>query len=92
MLPEDGFLLTYVEKQSWKNDEMETADNLIRPVTEAPEYDADIPMSRDNDKISANSQKSHETKQRVEDIAVTPLTSQPMVKSDKILMEEPMED
>ena len=70
MLPEDGILLTYVVKQSWKNNETEVADNLIRPVTEVPEYVADIPMSRDNDKISENSQKSHETKERVEDIVL----------------------
>ena len=55
MLPVDGILLTYVEKQCWKNNETETADNLIRPVTEVPEYSADILMSRDNDEISENS-------------------------------------
>ena len=77
MLPEDGILLTYIEKQSWKNNEMETA------VTEVPEYGADIPMSRDDDEISENSLKSHETKERLDNIAVTPSTSQQMVKSDE---------
>ena len=70
MLPEDGILLTYVVKQSWKNNETEVADNLIRPVTEVPEYVADIPMSRDNDEISENLQKSHEMKEQVEDIVL----------------------
>ena len=74
MLPEDGILLTYIEKQNWKNDETEMADNLIRPETEAPKYGTDIPMSRENDKISENSQKSHEMKEWLEDIAVTPST------------------
>ena len=92
MLPEDGFLLTYVVKQSWKNNETEAADNLIRPVTKVPEYVADIPMSRDNDEISENSQKSHETKEQVEDIAVTPSMSQLMIKSDEISVEEPIEN
>ena len=92
MLPEDGILLTYIEKQSWKNNETDMTDNLIRPVTEVPEYGADIAMSRDNDKISEKSQKSHETKDRVEDIAVTPSMSQQMIKSDEISVEGPIED
>ena len=79
MLPENGILLTYVEKQSWKNNEMEMADNLIRPVTEIPKYSVDIPISKDNDEISEKSQKSHETKEWV-----TPSMS------DKISVEEPI--
>ena len=92
MLPEDGILLTYTEKQSWKNNEMEVGDNLIMPVTEVPEYSADIPMSRDNDEISKNSQKSQETKERIEDIAVTPSMSQPVIKSNEISVEGPIEN
>ena len=57
MLPEDSILLIYIEKQSWKNNETEMA------VTEVPEYGVDIPMSRDNDEISENSEKSHEMKE-----------------------------
>ena len=92
MLPEDGILLTYIEKQSWKNNEMEVEDNLIMPVTEVPEYGADIPMSRDNDEISENSQKSYEMKEGVEDIAVSPWMSQLMIKSDEISVEGPIEN
>ena len=92
MLPEDGILLTYIVKQSWKNNETEMADNLIRPVTEVPEYVADIPMSRHNDEISKNLQKSHEMKEWVEDIAVTPSMSQLMIKSDEISVEGPIEN
>ena len=46
-----------------------------------------MPTPRNDDKISKKSQKS-----RVEDIAVAPSTSQPMVKSDEILMEETFEE
>ena len=87
MLPEDGILLTYIEKQNWKNDETEMADNRIIAITEVPECGDDIQTSRDDDEISEKSQKS-----RVEDIAVTPSTSQQMVKSDKISVEETIED
>ena len=87
MLPEDGILLMYVEKKNWKNNETEMADNQIIATTEVPECGADIPMPRDDDEISKKSQKS-----RVEDIAVTPSTSQQMVKSDKIPVEETIED
>ena len=87
MLPEDGILLMYIEKQSWKNKETETAENPTIPITEVPECGADIPTPRDDDEISKKSQKS-----RVEDIPVTPLTSQHMVKSDEILVEETIEE
>ena len=43
-------------------------------------------------KISKNSQKSHEMKEQVEDIAVTPSISQPIIKSDEILVEGPIEN
>ena len=33
MLPEDGILLTYVEKKNWKNNETEMADNRIIAIT-----------------------------------------------------------
>ena len=89
MLPEDGILLTYMERQSWKNEEIEMAEIQTTPILEVPECDADTPMptQRKDDKISEKSQKS-----RVEDIAVAPSTSQPMVKSDEISMEETFEE
>ena len=87
MLPEDGILLTYVEKQSWKNKEMEFAEIRTISITDVPECDVDIPTPRNDDEISEKSQKP-----QVEDIAVTPSTSQHMVKSDEILMEETIEE
>ena len=89
MLPEDGILLTYVEKQSWTNKETEIAEIQTTPIAEVPECDADnwTPIPRDDDEISEKSQKS-----RVEDIAVAPSTSQPMVKSDEISIEETFEE
>ena len=87
MLPEDGILLTYVAKQSWKNNATEMVDDQTIPITEVPECSADILMSRDDGEISKKSQKS-----RVENVAVTPSTSQQMVISDKISVEEPIED
>ena len=87
MLPEDGILLTYVAKQSWKNNSTEMVDNQTIPITEVPECSADILMSRDDDEISKKPQKS-----QVENVAVTPSTSQQMVISDKISVEEPVED
>ena len=90
-LPEDGILLTYIVKQSRKKDEMEATDNLVQPAKDVPAYVADIPMSRDNEGISENSQKSQETIDRVENIAVTPLMSQQMIESDEIPVEEPIE-
>ena len=47
-------------------------------------------MSGNNHEISENSQKSHETKKLVEDIAVIPSMSQPVME-DKELEEESME-
>ena len=89
MLPEDGILLTYVEKQSWTNKETETAEIRTTPIAEVPACDADnwTPTPKEDDKISEKSQKS-----RVEDITVAPSTSQPMVKSDEISMEETFEE
>ena len=84
MLPEDGILLTYVEKQSWENKETEMAEIQTTPITDVPECDADIPTPRNDDEISEKS--------RVEDVAVAPLTSQHMVKSDEMLMEETFEE
>ena len=88
MLPKDGILLTYVEKQGWTNKETETAEIRTTLIVEVSECDADnwTPKPRDDDEISEKLQKS-----RVEDIAVAPSTSQPMVKSDEILMEETFE-
>ena len=59
-LPEDGILLTYIVKQSWEKDEMEATDNLVQPKKDVPAYLADIPISRDNEGINENSQKSQE--------------------------------
>ena len=58
MLPEDGILLTYVEKQSWKNKETEMAENQTILITEVPECGVEILMPRDDDEISKKSQKS----------------------------------
>ena len=89
MLPEDGILLTYVEKQSRTNKETETAEIRTTQTAEVSHCNADslTPTPRDNDEISEKSQKS-----QVEDIAVAPSTSQPMVKSDEISMEETFEE
>ena len=58
MLPEDGILLTYIEKQSWKNKETETTGNQTIPITEVPKCGADIQTPRDDDEISKNWQKT----------------------------------
>ena len=85
MLPEDGILLTYVEKLSWKNKETETAEIRTTQIVEVPECGADIPTltPREDDKISKKSQKLC-----IEDMAVAPSTSQHTVKSDEISMKE----
>ena len=91
MLPEDGILLTYIFKRKQKDHETEAVDSPARPEVKAAEYTVDILMSGDNHRISENSQKSHEMKKLVEDIAVILLTSQPVMKDEEILEEEPME-
>ena len=91
MLPEDGILLTYVVKQRRENDEMEATDNLIQSAKDVPSHVADIPMSRDNEGFSEKSQKSQETIERMENTAITPSTSQQMIRNDEISEEEPME-
>ena len=89
MLPEDGILLTYVEKLSCKNKETEMAEIRATPIAEVPECEWDIPMPMpgDDDKISEKPQKS-----RVENLAVALSTSQHMVKSDEISKEETFEE
>ena len=91
MLPEDGILLTYIWKQSQRDSETKMIDSPTRPETKAADYIVDIPMSDDNHKISENSQKSLITKKLVEDIAVTPLMSQPGME-DEESDEESMEN
>ena len=75
-------LLTYFENQSSTNKETEV-EIVTTPIVEVPECSADILTStpREDDEISEKSQKA-----RVEDITVTSSTSQPIVKSDEILI------
>ena len=89
MLPEDGILLTYVEKQSRTDKKTELAEIQATPIAEIPASDADswTTTPRQVDKISEKLQKS-----RVEDIDVATSTSQPMVKSDEVRMEETFEE
>ena len=89
MLSEDGILLMYVEKQSWASKETETAEIQTTPIAEIPASNADnwTPTPRQHDEISEKSQKS-----QVEDITVATSTSQPMAKSDEIMMEETFEE
>ena len=60
MLPEDGILLTYVEKQSCTNKETETAEIRTTQIAEVPTCNADnwTLMPREVDEISEKSQKS----------------------------------
>ena len=89
MLPEDGILLTYVEKQSETDKKTETAEIQATPIAEISASDADnwTPMPRQVDEISEKSQKS-----QVEDVAMATSTSQPMIKSDEVGMEETFEE
>ena len=89
MLLEDGMLLMYVEKQSRTDRKTELAEIQLTPIAEISASDADnwTPTPRQVDKISERSQKS-----RVEDIDVATSTSQSMVKSDEVGMEETFEE
>ena len=78
-------------KRSQKDSEIEVVDSPTRPETKAGDYVIDILMSGDKYKISENSQKLHETKKLVENIAVIPLPSQPVMKHEEISEEELME-
>ena len=60
MLPEDGILLTYVEKQSGTDRKTELAEIQATPIAEISASDADnwTPTPRQVDEISKKSQKS----------------------------------
>ena len=91
MLPEDGILLTYVLKRSQEDVEIQVVDDPIKPETKATDSVVDILMSDENHEISKNPQKSSETEKLVEDIAVIPSMSQPVIEDKEILEEEPIE-
>ena len=67
-------------------------DSPARPEKKATDYIVDVRMSNDNHEMSENSQKLHDTKKLVEDIAVIPSTSQPVTRNKGISEEEPMEN
>ena len=91
MLPEDGILLTYVLKRSQEDVNMQTVYSPMEKETETTDSIVDIPMSEDNQRISENSQKLSEMKKLVEDIAVIPSASQPVMEDKGISEEEQME-
>ena len=89
MLPEDGILLMYVEKQSRTDKKIETVEIQVTPKAEISASDADnwTPTSKQVNKTSEKSQKS-----RVKNITVATSTNQPMIKRDEVGMEETFEE
>ena len=89
ILPEDGILLMYVEKQSCTNEETETTKVRTTSKVKVPECNADnwTQVPRDGYKTSEKLQKSS-----AEPINITPSMSQPTVNIDETMTKETFEE